>query len=97
MSLQRKLEENDLSKTSKTTIRNELEVKKLQLENNLQHQTRGAVVRSKARWHNEGEKKKKYFLSLKKGTSIMASDKTPGTDGLYKVFWETLKAFYLMH
>ena len=45
-SLQRKLEENDLPKTSKTTIRNELEVKKLQLENNLQHQTRGARSRN---------------------------------------------------
>ena len=32
-SLQRKLEENDLSETNKTTIYNELEVKKLQSEN----------------------------------------------------------------
>ena len=54
-SLQRKLEENDLSEINKTTIYNELEVKKLQLENVVQCQTRGAMIRSKARWHNEGE------------------------------------------
>ena len=38
-SLQRKLEETDLSETNKTTIYNELEVKKLQLENVVQRQT----------------------------------------------------------
>ena len=65
MSLRRKLEENDLSETSQT-IRNTLEAKKLQLENNLQRQTQGAIIRSKARWHNEGEKNTKYFLSLEK-------------------------------
>ena len=63
-SLQRKLEENDLSETDKTTIYNELEVKKLQLENVVQRQTRGAMIRSKARWHNEGEK---YEILLKLG------------------------------
>ena len=65
-SLQRKLEENDLSETNKTTIYNELEVKKLQLENVVQRQTQGAMIRSKARWHNEGEKDTKYFLNLEK-------------------------------
>ena len=44
-SLQWKLEENDLSKTNKTTIYNELEVKKLQLENVVQRQTRGAMIK----------------------------------------------------
>ena len=62
MSLRRKLEENDLSETSQTTIRNKLEAKKLPLENNLQRQTRGAIIRSKARWHNEGRKKHEIFL-----------------------------------
>ena len=64
--LQRKLQESDLSETNKTTIYNELEVKKLQLENVVQRQTQGAMIRSKARWHNEGEKNTKYFLNLEK-------------------------------
>ena len=68
--LQRKLEENDLSETNKTTIYNELEVKKLQLENVVQRQTQGAMIRSKTRWHNEGEKNTKYFLNLEKGILI---------------------------
>ena len=65
-SLQRKLEENDLSETNKTTTYNELEVKNLQLENVVQHQTQGAMIRSKARWHNEGEKKNEILLKLGK-------------------------------
>ena len=44
----------------------ELEVKKLQLENVVQRQTRGAMIRSKARWHNEGEKKHEILLKLGK-------------------------------
>ena len=65
-SLQRKLEENDLSETNKTTIYNELVVKKLQLENVVQRQTRKAMIRSIARWHNEGEKKHEILLKLGK-------------------------------
>ena len=65
-SLQRKLEENDVSETNKTTLYNELEIKKLQLENVVQRQTRGAMIRSKARWHNEGEKKHEIFFKLGK-------------------------------
>ena len=66
LSLQKKLEENNLSETDKTDTLNELEVKTLQLENICQYQTRGTIIRSKARWHNEGEKNTKYFLSLEK-------------------------------
>ena len=65
-SLQRKLEKNNLSDTDKNHTLNELEVKTLQLEKISQHQTRGAIIRSKARWHHEGEKNTKYFLSLEK-------------------------------
>ena len=45
---------------------NELEVKTLQLQKISQDQTRGAIVRSKARWYHEGEKNTKYFLSLER-------------------------------
>ena len=67
LSLQKKLEENhSFSETDKTDTLNELEVKTLQLEKICQYQTRGTIIRSKARWHNEGEKNTKYFLSLEK-------------------------------
>ena len=66
LSLQKKLEENNLSETDKTDTLYELEVKTLQLEKICQYQTRGTIIRSKARWHNEGEKNTKYFLSLEK-------------------------------
>ena len=44
--LQKRPEENNLCKTDKTDILNELDVK-----------TRGTIIRSKSRWYNEGEKK----------------------------------------
>lgn len=54
------------SQTNKTTVYKELEVKKFQLENVVQRQTRGAMIRSKAHWYNEGEENTKYFLNLEK-------------------------------
>ena len=32
----------------------------------IEYQTKGAILRSKSRWHNEGEKNTKYFLNLEK-------------------------------
>ena len=63
--LQNKLEENNLSDSDKNYTLNELEVKTFKLENISQHQTREAIIKSKARWHHEGENTM-YFLSLKK-------------------------------
>ena len=34
------------------------------------YKTQGAILRSKSRWHNEGEKNTKYFLNLKNDISI---------------------------
>ena len=39
-------------------------VKKIELENIIEYKTKGAIIRSKARWYNEGEKNNKYFLNL---------------------------------
>ena len=44
----------------------ELETKKRELELLIEYQTKGAIVRSKSRWYNEGEKNTKYFLNLEK-------------------------------
>ena len=46
--LQKQLEENNLTDTVEKDTQNELEVKTLQLEKTSQHQTRGAIIRSKA-------------------------------------------------
>ena len=51
---------DDEEKTSK------LEEYKIQLEEIYNEKPNGAIIRSKGRWHEEGEKSTKYFLSLEK-------------------------------
>ena len=65
-SLHKKLEEENPSDAVKGEIFKELDIKTLQLEKISQYQTRGAILRSKARWYNEGEKNSKYFLNMQK-------------------------------
>ena len=65
-SLRKKLEEENPSDAVKGEIYKELDIKTLQLEKIAQYQTRGAILRSKARWYNEGEKNTKYFLNMQK-------------------------------
>lgn len=58
LALQKNLEENNVSKTEKTDILNELDVKILQ---------KGEISKLKIQgWYNEGEKNSKYFLNLEK-------------------------------
>ena len=71
--LQKKLEENNLSETDKNYMLDELEVKTLQLQKISQDQTRGAIVRSKARWYHEGEKKHEVLLKFRK-TALQYKD-----------------------
>ena len=65
-SLRKKLEEENPSDAVKSEIYKELDIKTLQLEKIAQYRTRGAILRSKARWYNEGEKNTKYFLNMQK-------------------------------
>ena len=63
--------EKNLAKVStddavKQKMWSELETKKRELETIIEHQTKGAILRSKSRWYNEGEKNTKYFLNLEK-------------------------------
>ena len=44
----------------------ELETKRRELETIIEYQTKGAILRSKSRWYNEGEKNTAYFLNLEK-------------------------------
>ena len=48
----------------KEALGEQLRVKKIELENIIEYKTKGAIIRSKARWYNEGEKNDKYFLNL---------------------------------
>ena len=64
--LRKKLEEENPSDAVKSEIFKELDIKTLQLEKIAQYRTRGAILRSKARWYNEGEKNTKYFLNMQK-------------------------------
>ena len=52
---------------------NELEDKRIQLEKIVEYKTKGAILRAKCRWHNEGEKKYKVFLKPRKKTLKTAS------------------------
>jgi len=39
---------------------------RLELKKNIEFRTKGAILRSKTTWYNEGEKNTKYFLNLEK-------------------------------
>ena len=39
---------------------------KIELEAIIEYQTKGAILRSKSQWYNEGEKNFKYFPNLEK-------------------------------
>ena len=56
-SLEKRLKTEDISlETEKNQILDELAARKLQTEEISIHKTKGAIIRSKARWYNEGEK-----------------------------------------
>ena len=55
---EKKRKEENLSDAVKSEIYKELDIKTLQLEKIAQYQTRGAILRSKARWYNTGGREK---------------------------------------
>ena len=66
LALERKLEENNPSEPHKEILQTELRIKKQQLEEIIGYKTQGAIIRSKVKWYNEGERNTKYFHSLEK-------------------------------
>ena len=66
LALERKLEENNPSEPHREIMQTELRIKKQQLEEIIGSKTQGAIIRSKVKWYNEGERNTKYFHSLEK-------------------------------
>ena len=79
LSLQKELEENNVFENEKVQIYSEIDVKILQREEISKYKTQRAMLRSKSRWHNEGEKNTKYFLNLEKRHFSKKKKKTSNT------------------
>jgi len=49
-----------------TKLAKEAERVRLELQKIAEHKTKGAIVRSRARWYEHGERNSKYFMNLEK-------------------------------
>ena len=47
-------------------LEEQLNESRLEVEKIIELRTKGAILRSKTKWYNEGEKNTKYFLNLEK-------------------------------
>ena len=61
--LEKQIDENV---TSISEAQMKLDSLRGELEQIIEYRTKGAIVRSRSRWYNEGEKNTKYFLNLEK-------------------------------
>lgn len=59
-----KLDKHNVSDKVKENISTAFRVKKQQLEEIIAYKIQGAILRSKVKWYNEGEKNRKYFHNL---------------------------------
>lgn len=64
--LQEELDNINTDDTLLSHLEEKLNESRLELENIIEFRTKGAILRSKTRWYNEGEKSTKYFLNLEK-------------------------------
>jgi len=65
--LEKELDENTaLSDTQKSLLQSKLDNLRSEMEEIIEYRTKGAMLRPRTRWHNEGEKNTKYFLNLQK-------------------------------
>ena len=58
--------EKKITRTTETNILLELQRARSQLKKIMWTKTKAAILRSKVRWHEEGERNTKYFYSLEK-------------------------------
>ena len=81
--LQKDIENGKKEDKETTTIQRKLDKTTRKLEKIIEYKTKGAILRSKCRWHNEGEKNTKYFLNLEKRhykSSVITQLKVSDTD-----------------
>ena len=65
--LEKEIDENTaINDEQKLQLYTRLEALKFELEKIIEYRTKGAILRSRSRWYNEGEKNTKYFLNLEK-------------------------------
>ena len=64
--LEKTFERIYLSYEDREKLIDEQNSKKKEFQQISQYKTKGSIIRSKARWYNEGEKNSKYFLNLEK-------------------------------
>lgn len=64
--LQNLIDANQTGEEEKQSALRESEGSQIQLEKVVEYTTKGAIFRTRFRWHNEAEKITKYFLNLEK-------------------------------
>ena len=64
--LEKHLDNSSNSNPSYHTVAERVFTLKQELEHILEYRTKGAIIRSKSQWYNEGEKNSAYFLNLEK-------------------------------
>ena len=69
--LENKLAERNVSDKERESIWTELRIKKLQFEGIIAYKTEGAILRSKVKCYNEGEKIQNISIIWRSGTLIV--------------------------
>ena len=64
--LQKQLDMAKNNEPKNQSIIERINLLKRDLEKIIEHRTKGAILRSKSQWYNEGERNTKYFLNLEK-------------------------------
>ena len=64
--IKKELDWQHISEADKESLHFSLKVKRQEMEEIIRYKMAGAILRSKIRWYNEGERNAKYFHSLEK-------------------------------
>ena len=65
-SIEKELDQQHLSEADKKIPSCSIKIKRQEMEEIIRYKTAGAILRSKIKWYNEGERNTKYFHSLEK-------------------------------
>ena len=64
--LQKQIDNLNNNNNNPEHVKDKMKALKDEWEQIIEHRTRGAIIRSKTHWYNEGEKNTRYFLTLEK-------------------------------